>query len=49
MFGIEVTEVEEAGDLSADIEVVLMVEHTRDLRGRFFGRPLCQCLGGRRA
>ena len=49
MFGIQVTEVEEAGYLSADIDVVLIVEHTRDLRGHFFGRPLCQCLDGRRA
>ena len=49
MFGIQVTEVEEAGDLSAGINVVLMVEHTRDLRGHFFGRPLCQCLDERRA
>ena len=49
MFGIQMTEVEEAGDLSADMNVVVMVEHTRDLRGHFFGRPLCQSLGGRRA
>ena len=49
MFGVQVTEVEEAGDMSADINLVLMVEHTQDLRGHFFGRPLCQCLDGRRA
>ena len=49
MFGIQVTEVEEAGDVSADINVMLTVKYTRDLRGHFFGRPLCQCPDARKA